>query len=205
MWWNPKLVSFKCNFWLFDMTTGKNTDVLLVIFTSCLNLNATKALKDCSDEAKLDTFFHTSSQKCEQHVCTKFNSNVAYILSMFWKLYSLIFILPPFKKKKKKNFFSSLPEVDVGGYSSTFISGAYEPDMIYAVPLTSLAQSSITSSSLCPPSSPLCSPSLLCRALYLTGIRVARQTTSATARRGKPMKRSSWQTMWGFSYKLWNN
>lgn len=62
------------------MTTGKNTDVLLVIFTSCLNLNATKALKDCSDEAKLDIFFHTSSQKCEQHVRTKFNSNVAYIL-----------------------------------------------------------------------------------------------------------------------------
>lgn len=37
----------------------------------------------------------------------------------------------------------------------------------------------------------------LCRALCPMGIRVAQQTTSATARRGKLMRRSSWQTMWG--------
>lgn len=42
-------------------------------------------------------------------------------------------------------------------------------------------------------------PSLppLRRALCPMGIRVAQQTTSATARRGKLMRRSSWQTMWG--------
>lgn len=63
---------------------------------------------------------------------------------MFRQLYSLI-------------LFSFLPPVDVGDYSSTFISAAYEPDMIYAVPLTSLAPSSLTSSSslLTPPPPPL--------------------------------------------------
>lgn len=56
--------------------------------------------------------------------------------------------------------------IDAGWYSSTFISAAYEPDMIYAVPLTSLSPSSVlpalTRSSSLPPrsSSPLCSPSL---------------------------------------------
>lgn len=116
--------------------------------------------------------------------------------------------------------------IDAGWYSFTFISAAYEPDMIYAVPLTSLSPSS-SLSSLTPffhsfPSSPLplyppahllifallsCSffshplPSSplsvsLYRALCPTGIRVAQQTTSATARRGKLMRRSSWPTMW---------
>lgn len=37
----------------------------------------------------------------------------------------------------------------------------------------------------------------LCRALCPTGIRGVQQTTSATARRGKRMRRSSWPTMWG--------
>ncbi len=100
--------------------------------------------------------------------------------------------------------------IDAGWYSFTFISAAYEPDVIYAVSLTSLSPSSVLSA-LTPFSSlhtppPLCvSPphpsalplSPLCRALCPMGIRVAQQTTSATARRGKLMRRSSWQTTWG--------
>lgn len=128
--------------------------------------------------------------------------------------------------------------IDAGWYSFTFISTAYEPDMIYAVPLTSLSPSSflfalIPFSSLLNPSYLLlllfcvspCTPLLcsllhllclfsiqcllllpflipllplssLCRALCPMGIRVARRTTSAMARRGKLMTRSSWQTMW---------
>lgn len=106
--------------------------------------------------------------------------------------------------------------IDAAWYSFTFISAAYEPDMIYAVPLTSLSPSSVLSACTpffltplllllfvppCtpPPCSPLLSSPLspLCRALCPMGIRVAQQTTSATARRGKLMRRSSWRTMWG--------
>lgn len=120
----------------------------------------------------------------------------------------------------KDSFFFSLSRpIDAAWYSSTFISAAYEPDMIYAVPLTSLSPSSFTHISplLCPltfisssslhfpparclsVSIPSSLPSLppLRRALCPMGIRVAQQTTSATARRGKLMRRSSWQTMWG--------
>lgn len=119
--------------------------------------------------------------------------------------------------------------VDAAWYSSTFIAAAHEPEMIYALPLTSLSPSSspstltsfsplpvlppfITSSPI--PPSPffhllvykcslfllLCSnspPSPLYRVPCPTEIRVAQQTTSATARRGKLKRRSSWQTMWG--------
>lgn len=137
--------------------------------------------------------------------------------------------------------------IDAGWYSFTFISTAYEPDMIYAVPLTSLSPSSflfalvpfssllslsylllllfcvspclhlffalcLTSSAFSQFNPPLSSPphpsaptSTLCRALCPMGIRVAKQTTSATARRGKLMRRSSWQTMWGHTVKCLNN
>lgn len=82
------------------MTTEKNTDVLLVIFTSCLNLNATKALKDCSSEAKLDMFFHTSPQKSKKPVRTKFNSKVAYILKHVQEALQPHFYFTTFLKKK---------------------------------------------------------------------------------------------------------
>lgn len=55
--------------------------------------------------------------------------------------------------------------IDVVWYSFTFISAAYEPDMIYAVPLTSLSPSSILSA-LTPFSSLLC-PSFLLLFLLL--------------------------------------
>lgn len=128
-------------------------------------------------------------------------------------------------------------QIDGDRYSFTFISAAYAPDVIYAVPLTSLSPSSflsslalfflthlpflpsfpplcipvhtslllltaltlfsIQSSPLLLPPSSLCSLSPLCRVLCPMGIRVVQQTTSATARRGKLMRRSSWQTTWG--------
>lgn len=43
-----------------------------------------------------------------------------------------------------------------------------------------------------------------CRALCPMGIRVGRQNTSATARRGKLRRRSSWPTMWGSFSTLLN-
>lgn len=53
----------------------------------------------------------------------------------------------------------------MGGSSCTSVSAAHEAEMIYAVPLSSLAPSSLTLLLLLllflsPPSSPLCSPSL---------------------------------------------
>lgn len=143
---------------------------------------------------------------------------------MLWPLSTLFCCL---QENLKDSFFSSLSRpIDAAWYSFTFISAAYEPDMIYAVPLTSLSPSSfapsriflhcsvlltfISSSSLHLPAHtspslpaslsqfhPLCPLPPLRRALCPMGIRVAQQTTSATARRGKLMRRSSWQTMWG--------
>lgn len=124
--------------------------------------------------------------------------------------------LPPFKENSEAFFFLPLAPtvsspIDASWYSFTFISAAHEPEMIYAVPLTSLSPSPLApASSLLSPPSPLCVPaahlpsSPLCfplsplrRALCPMGIRVAQQTTSAMARRGKLMRRSSWRTMWG--------
>lgn len=161
----------------------------------CVGLNATEAPKDCSSKAKLDTFCCNGPQKPQKNLYIRSVIERLYVFIyeiMFRQLHHFLFFFSPHFFKKPE--FSSLPPVDVGGYSSTFISAAYEPDMIYAVPLTSLAPSSLTSSSsssLPPLFSLPCSLSPLCRALYLMGIRVARQTTSATARRGKLMRRSS--------------
>lgn len=86
------------------------------------------------------TFGYTSPQKSEKKKPDqkKLNREADHTASVLF-----------YHIKKPPEFSSSLPPVGVGGYSSTFISAAYEPDMIYAVPLTSLAPSSLTSSSLC--------------------------------------------------------
>lgn len=66
--------------------------------------------------------------------------------------------------------------------------------LFFAPPRTHLPLAPCLSVSI-PSSLPSLPP--LRRALCPMGIRVAQQTTSATARRGKLMRRSSWQTMWG--------
>lgn len=86
------------------MTTEEKYRCSFSHHTSCLNLNATKALKDCSSEAKLDIFFHTSLQKCKKPVRTKFNSKVAYILKHVQEALQPHFYFTTFLKKKM-NFF----------------------------------------------------------------------------------------------------
>lgn len=123
--------------------------------------------------------------------------------------------LPPFKgSSKRPSLFLSLLRRAGRSMPAAILSHLslqlYEPDMIYAVPLTSLSPSSLTRlssllSASSPPPHPFCSPlASLHRALCPMGIRDARLTTSATARRGKPMRRSSWLTMWDTFRSLLN-